>query len=220
MLKNLISQENIDSWSVSNDKKLKVLYTHFSKAGKKQAIDLNNYPNARKYLNEFKEKLSSRKYLIDAGRNWYEIWVPQNPSSWSKPKLVFPDISNYPRFYFDESNRVVNGNCYWIVANSPEEVELLLLIQGIANSLLMTKYHDLMFNNKLYSGRRRYFSQYVEKYPIPKNTAAAKKIVSIVKKLNHNASSDKQALIKQLETAVAKAFGVDPVYTLYISISS
>jgi hypothetical protein len=44
---------------------------------------------------------------------------------------------------------------------------MLLLIQGVANSALMAQYHDFCFNNNLYSGRRRYLSQYIEKYPIP-----------------------------------------------------
>jgi hypothetical protein len=89
------------------------------------------------------------------------MWVPQNPAFWVLPKLVFPDISIDARFYYDENGSVVNGNCYWIVAQNEEEKELLFLIQGIANSDLMSRYHDLCFNNKLYSGRRRYFSQYI-----------------------------------------------------------
>lgn len=110
----------------------------------------------------------------------------------------------------------MNGNCYWIVATKESDIEKLLLIQGIANSKLMTKYHDLVFNNKLYSGRRRYFTQYVEKYPLPDfNSEVAKEIITIVKELNH--SNDKTAisdLENQLEIAVAKSFGVEPVFTL------
>lgn len=215
LLKDLISQENIDAWKISTDKKLKVLYPHATKNGKKYTINLEKFPAAAKYLENHKEKLSSRKYLIDAGRKWYELWVPQNPDSWQKPKLIFPDISTYPRFYFDESKKIVNGNCYWIVAETPEDVNYLLLIQGIANSLLMTKYHSLMFNNKLYSGRRRYFSQYVEKYPLPDiNTAASKKIVSIVKKLNNLQGKNKSKLIADLEISVANAFGVETILNL------
>ena len=212
VLKDLISQENIEPWKISNDKILKVLYPHFSLEGKKQTIKLDEYPNAKKYLLTHKDKLSSRKYLIDAGRKWFEIWVPQNPSYWELPKLVFPDISSYPRFYFDESKRIVNGNCYWMVAKTPKEIDQLLLIQGIANSLLMTKYHDLMFNNKLYSGRRRYFTQYVEKYPIPDSTSkASRDIILIVKKLNSTNRVDKEPLIRKLELKVAEAFNVDLV---------
>ncbi|MEM9846299.1 MAG: N-6 DNA methylase [Bacteroidota bacterium] len=215
LLRDLISQENIETWNISESKKLKVLYPHISNNGKKETVDIDKYPKAKKYLTAYKEKLSSRKYLIDAGRQWYELWVPQNPAYWDKPKLVFPDISSFPRFYFDQSKRIVNGNCYWMVAQTPEEVEMLLLIQGISNSLLMTKYHDLMFNNKLYSGRRRYFSQYVEKYPIPGiNSEASQKVISIVRKLNKSLDQNKESLISELEIAVAEAFNVEPVFSL------
>lgn len=212
LLKKMISQENIEPWKISNEKVLKVLYPHFSIDGKKKTIDLDEFPKAKKYLLSHKDRLSSRKYLIEAGRQWFEIWVPQNPSFWELPKLVFPDISSYPRFYFDESKRIVNGNCYWMVAKSSNEIDQLLLIQGVANSSLMTKYHDLMFNNKLYSGRRRYFAQYVEKYPLPDiMSPSSQKIISIVKNLNSQNILDKEKLIQELEITVAEAFNVDPI---------
>ena len=92
----------------------------------------------------------------------------------------------------------------------------LLFVQGIANSKLMTKYHDLVFNNKLYSGRRRYFTQFVEKYPLPDfDSFHAKEIIALVKKLNQ--CSDKpaiQILEKQLEIKVAESFNVEPIINL------
>jgi len=216
LLKDLISQENIDRWRTSDKVKLRVLYTHYSKNGQKRTIDLENYPKAKKYFISHEKKLKSRKYVIAAGREWFEIWVPQKPDLWSKPKLVFPDISVTPRFCFDIKGKIVNGNCYWIVAENIEDIEKLLLIQGVANSKLMTRYHDLVFNNKLYSGRRRYFSQYVERYPLPELTSkVGKEIIQIVKKLNKTRNKteiDKYENI--LEILVAEAFGVRPVFNL------
>lgn len=216
LLKELISQENIEPWNATDNFQLKVLYPHISVNGEKQTVDIEKYPKAKKYFIQHEEKLKGRKYLIDAGRQWFELWVPHRPDQWKYPKLVFPDISLNPRFYFDNGGKIVNGNCYWIVATKESDVEKLFLIQGIANSKLMTKYHDLVFNNKLYSGRRRYFTQYVEKYPLPDfNSEVAKEIIAIVKKLNH--SNDKTAisdLENQLEIAVAKSFGVETVFIL------
>ena len=216
LLKDLISQENIKPWNSCDNKKLKVLYPHFAKDGKKYTININDYPKAHDYFKCHEEKLRGRKYLIEAGRNWFEIWVPQNPSLWSFPKLVFPDISVMPRFYFDNSGRIVNGNCYWIVAEKEKDTDKLFLIQGIANSKLMTKYHDLMFNNKLYSGRRRYFSQFVENYPLPNiNSIESKEIIEIVKRINSDSDNTNiEELTNELEKTVAKAFNVEPVFSL------
>ena len=184
-LKELLSQENIKPWGSCEKKKLKVLYPHLSVNGLKTVIDLDKYPKTKRYFETHEEVLKGRKYVIDAGREWFEIWVSQNPSYWKFPKLVFPDISAIPRFYFDNSGKIVNGNCYWIVATEQKDEDKLLLIQGISNSKLMTKYHDLVFSNKLYSGRRRYFSQYVQNYPLPDiQTAESKNIIDTVKKIN------------------------------------
>jgi len=216
LLKELISQENIEPWNATDNFNLKVLYPHISVDGEKQTVDIEKYPKAKKYFLQHEEKLKSRKYLIEAGRQWFELWVPHHPDQWKNPKLVFPDISLSPRFYFDIGGRIVNGNCYWIVAQDKKDIDKLLLIQGIANSKLMTKYHDLVFNNKLYSGRRRYFTQYVEKYPIPDfNSSVAKEIIALVKKLNE--TQDKAIVSKlenKLEIKVAEAFGVEPVFIL------
>lgn len=216
LLKELISQENVQAWHAIDNSKLKVLYPHITVNGDKQTIDIERYPKAKNYFFHHVKKLKSRRYLIEAGRQWFELWVPHRPDQWKFPKLVFPDISLIPRFYFDTSGKIVNGNCYWIVATNEDDVEKLLLIQGIANSKLMTKYHDLVFNNKLYSGRRRYFTQYVERYPLPDfRSPIAKEIVSVVKILNQ--SYDKNVisnLERQLEILIAKSFGVEPVFNL------
>ncbi len=216
LLKELISQENIEPWNATDNFYLKVLYPHISVNGEKQTIDIEKYPKAKKYFVQHEEKLRARKYLLDAGRQWFELWVPHRPDQWKYPKLVFPDISLKPRFYIDTKGRIVNGNCYWIVATREEDFDKLLLIQGIANSKLMTKYHDLVFNNKLYSGRRRYFSQYVEKYPLPDfGSLKAKEIIAIVKDLNQSSNKEEISnLENQLEIKVAESFGVEPVFNL------
>lgn len=216
LLKELISQENIERWGVNDKVRLKVLYTHELEEGKKKTINIDNYPLAKEYFLSHSEQLKGRKYVISAGREWFEIWVPQNPKYWKMPKLVFPDISVNPRFYFDNGGKIVNGNCYWIVAQNPKEEELLLLIQGVANTKLMTKYHDLVFNNKLYSGRRRYFSQFVEQYPIPdSDSPESKQIISLVKTLNGTMEKEKQQSLEiELEKLVASAFGVETVLNL------
>jgi type I restriction-modification system DNA methylase subunit len=210
LFKKLISQENIRRWCFSSENDLKIIYPHYSENGKRLVIDLEGYPKAKKYFEDNKEQLESRHYLMEAGRKYYEMWVPQNPQLWAFPKLVFPDISVEARFFYDENGSVVNGNCYWIVAQTEIEKELLLLIQGVANSDLMARYHDLCFNNKLYSGRRRYFSQYIEKYPIPDpGKDFSKQIVEIVKKLNELSAAKKDItkLESKLNSLVNQSFG-------------
>ena len=210
LFKPMISRENIQRWTCDSSALMKVFYPHYDKNGGRYVYDIDKYPITKEYLLKHKEQLEGRSYLISAGRKWYEMWVPQNPALWKFPKIVFPDISVEAQFAYDESGAIVNGNRYWIVAKNDTEKELLLLIQGVANSDLMSKYHDLCFNNKLYSGRRRYLSQYVEKYPIPNpNSEYSKNIVRIVKELNvSNESNSCSSLIQELNKNVRLAFGV------------
>ena len=187
-----------------------VIYPHYYKDGKRRVYDISLYPQAYSYLSAHKAQLERRTYLIKAKREWYELWVPQNPLLWKMPKIVFPDISVKPRFCYDDSGAIVNGNCYWMCAQTKEEQKLLLLIEGVCNSDLMTKYHDAKFTNKLYSGRRRYLTQYIEQYPIPDpQTNTANQIVSLVEKLNLTSdTNEKQMLESEVNNLVKKAFGI------------
>jgi len=210
LFKKLISQENIKRWRGAIENDLHILYPYYSKDGKRAVYDLIEFPNAKEYFEANREQLENRTYVIESGRSWYEIWVPQNPALWALPKIVFPDISLDSRFYYDDQGSVVNGNCYWISAINERENELLFLIQGVANSRLISQYHDLCFNNKLYSGRRRYFSQYIQKYPIPDpNKIVSLNIIEVVKKLNTLSSlnQDVSDLENELNNLVEKAFG-------------
>ena len=96
-------------------KQRKILYPHTVEYGKRTTINLEDYPKTSHYLCKHREILESRTYLKEAGRKWYEIWVPQDPNAWSKPKIVFRDIAETPTFWIDFSGSVVNGDCYWVV---------------------------------------------------------------------------------------------------------
>ena len=75
----------------------------------------------------------------------------------------------------------------------------------------MIKYHDLAFCNKLYAGRRRYLTQYVEKYPIPDlNKPECKEIINCVKKLlKPNISHLKIKNLKEkIEIEIENCFGI------------
>lgn len=211
----LLSAEDAAKWrpvSASCTGK-KILYTHRVRFGKREAIPLEEYPKAAAYLNEHRTRLERRSYVLQAKRNWYEIWVPQDPDAWKRPKIVFPDISPEPKFFFDDQGCVVDGNCYWICCEDEQDLDLLFLVQGVANSRLMTRYHDLAFNNKLYAGRRRYLTQYIEQYPIPDpDKEESKRIVVIVRQLVFERHSDRvrSELEAALEDAVAAAYGVEP----------
>ena len=80
---------------------MQILYPHEVVNGVRRSVDISLYPNSGKYLFSHREKLEGREYVIEAGRKWYEIWVPQDPGAWETTKLVFRDISEKPTFWID-----------------------------------------------------------------------------------------------------------------------
>lgn len=184
--------------------KRKVLYPHHTVDGRKKAVDISDYPLSRSYLEKHREALESRSYVLEAGRQWYEIWVPQNPADWPAPKLVFRDISEQPMFWMDLEGTVVNGDCYWMTG----ELNLLWLALGVANSTFIEAFYDRRFNNKLYAGRRRYITQYVEQFPLPDPaTDIAHKIIEKAKALYNEAESlEPNDLEAELDVLVWEAF--------------
>ena len=215
LLRPLLRHENARRWRQEGDRiDFRVLYPHKVYEGRRRAVDLNHYPKARAYLESNRPQLEMRQYISEAGRNWYEIWVPQDPDAWIVPKIVFPDISPEPRFYIDFDGNLVDGDCYWISLRSGVHEDFLYLLLSIANSRLMTKFHDLAFNNRLYSGRRRYITQYVAKYPFPPlDHPASQKLVRLVKKLVSEMPPgpdpfEVSAIEAKIEMLVEKAFGL------------
>ena len=144
-----------------------ILYPHEVHQGRRQAVDLSKYPRSKMYLERHRSELEGRKYVRDAGREWHEIWVPQDPSAWDETKLVFRDIAEKPTFWIDQNRSVVNGDCYWIVCKDSAQTDLLWLAAAIGNSTFIERFYDYRFHNKLYAGRRRFMTQYVENFPIP-----------------------------------------------------
>ena len=170
LLSPLITHRNAGQILPNNNQKWQVLYPYSVENNKKVKLNIYNYPNTKKYLEKHREQLEKREYLIKANRDWYEIWVPQNPLLWSNKKIVFRDISEKPQFWIDKSGSIINGDCYWIDMFPTLNDDVLYLILAVANSKFIEKYYDTKFNNKIYAGKRRYMAQYVSEFPLPDPT--------------------------------------------------
>jgi adenine-specific DNA-methyltransferase len=153
--------------SLWSEPRRRILYPHETVNGRRREVDLARYPRAWAYLERHRAVLESRSYVLEARRQWYEIWVPQDPDAWDLPKLVFRDIAERPTFWIDEEHTVVNGDCYWMLADQRHDPRLLWLAAAVGNSSFIEAFYDRRFHNKLYAGRRRFMTQYVEQFPLP-----------------------------------------------------
>ena len=169
---------------LASDRPRQILYPYEVGLGRRRAVDLARYPRSRAYLETKRAALEGRTYVIEAGREWYEIWVAQDPNAWRQPKLVFRDIAEEPTFWIDLDGSVVNGDCYWLVNQKATEIKLLWLAAAVGNSTFVERFYDLRFHNKLYAGRRRFITQYVENFPLPDpDTSLGKEIIAKAKRI-------------------------------------
>jgi SAM-dependent methyltransferase len=210
----LLSQRDAAPWCPveRGGDRPRILYTHEVVAGRRRPIQFPATSAAWQYLLGHKDTLSARHYVIEAGREWYEIWVPQDPLAWTQPKLVFPDISPDARFFLDADGSLVDGNCYWITPIDQNDRELLPLIMAVANSALLARFHDLAFQNKLYSQRKRFLTQYVQEYPLPRrDSPAAIEATRLARELCAAGSggTPDPRLVAEIDRLVAAAFGLD-----------
>ncbi|MCA3159416.1 MAG: N-6 DNA methylase [Burkholderiales bacterium] len=194
-----------------NAKQIKeILYPHEVTENGRVAVDLGSYPKTARYLEKHRAALEARTYLIDAGRKWYELWVPQDPAAWPSPKLVFPDISDKPIFWIDTDGGVVNGECYWLQCENKDEQDLLWLALAVANSSFIEAFYDHRFNNKLYAGRRRYITQYVELFPLPSPKCDEAMAIIDLAKIIHTKTPSTEAdqLAAKLDAKIWRVFGL------------
>ena len=188
---------------------MQIVYPHTVTNGKRRAVNLAAHPRAARYLNNHRIALEGRRYLMKSGRKWYELWVPQDPDAWERPKLIFRDISAQPMFWVDMDGMVVNGDCYWWQPFDRCD-DVLWLAAAVGNSPFVAQYYDYRFNNKLYAGRRRFMAQYVKTFPIPDpDTSIGKEIVKTARQVFDLTPSDEaHRLHEHTNKLVSKAFGL------------
>ena len=187
-----------------------ILYPHQSSAAGRTTVDLSQYPKSARYLERYRATLEARTYVIRAGRRWYEIWVPQDPSAWVNPKLVFLDIAERPKFWIDTEGSIVNGECYWLRCEGNANPDLLWLALAVANSTFIEAFYDHRFHNKLYAGRRRFITQYVEHFPLPNpDSELSRSMVTLAKRIYAVIpSGEADTLARDLDGLVWRVFGL------------
>ena len=202
----LITHHDSGRWRIPGKTCKSVLYPYQLDALRRQPVDLQAFPLAAAYLETHRQRLAGRKYVADAGRDWFEIWVAHQPADWAKPKIVWPDISAQPRFFLDASGAIVNGDCYWIKLRSGVDPDWLYVMLAVANSTIATTFYDTVFHNKLYAGRRRFMTQYVKEFPLPAlDSKLGQQIVRTVRQLVEGPT---EALEAEIEFLVRDSFGM------------
>jgi hypothetical protein len=179
LLKPLVAGKNVKRFSI-NYKGLYLIYT--------KDIDIEEYPNTKKYLERFIPKLEKRWCVTDPrmGRKWYELEKPREPELYETEKIITPDISIRNNFTYDGRNHYCLDTAF-VIAPKEKYKDKILFILGLLNSLLIEFYFK-QISTHVRGGYFRYKKQYLERLPIKlppikKEQKLADEITSLVEEI-------------------------------------
>jgi type I restriction-modification system DNA methylase subunit len=139
--------------------------------------DIDDYPNAKAYLEEHRDDLEDRWCVAEGGEPWYAIDKTKSPELFERPKIVTPDIVLYNNFWLDESAEFYCLNTTYQIL-SKENIDNWYLL-GVLNSEPVQFYYRRTAPTYK-DDFLRYISEYLEKIPIPNPDDADSETVETV----------------------------------------
>ena len=120
-------------------------------------IKIDDYPSIKEYLNEFEPALSKRG---DKGKTPYNLRNCAYLEEFNKEKLVYGQISNIPKFSYDNKGNVINDTAFIITG---EKLKYLL---AMLNSNLIWKATMLFYSGIVLSSGIKLGKNSISKIPI------------------------------------------------------
>ena len=124
-------------------------------------IDIEDYPAVKNHLDKYLDKLIKRG---DKGDTPYNLRNCAYLDEFAKPKIVYPNMTKYLPFSYDESKSLVNQKCYILTAK--DETISLKYLTAVFNSLLIKLWIRCVCP-ELGEDRREIGKVYFEKLHVP-----------------------------------------------------
>jgi type I restriction-modification system DNA methylase subunit len=161
----------------------------------KIGVDLKQYPAIWEHLENYKSDLFKRTDYKKDVMEWYHLRPCVYYEEFKKPKIIYPDISDQGRFYWDEEGYFFNNTIYMLSGNIKKSWLAVL------NSKLMSWYYRQIASGLGEKGTR-YFMQFVKELPIPESTEPLEKDVDLMLDLHKelratSANTDKYTSLKR-----------------------
>ncbi|MDB9436722.1 TaqI-like C-terminal specificity domain-containing protein [Dolichospermum lemmermannii CS-548] len=160
-----------------------------------------NYPSIYNYLISFLPQIEQRQ---DQGKDWTNLRNCAYLDDFEKPKIVWGEISDQPKFAFDDSNYYVEATAFLMTG---EKLKYLL---AILNSKLSEWYFN-QISTTTGMGTNRWKKYKIEMLPIKEPTETEELLLEkIVNQILNAKKSDPKADTTALETEIDQL-----VYQLY-----
>jgi hypothetical protein len=133
LLRPWIKNSNIQKHGIKAADRL-LIYSDFIKAEEE-------FPNAIKYIERFRDRLQERRECKRGVREWYQLQWGRTTEVFETPKIVYPFKSSDSRFAVDESGYYCSADIYSLKLKKKYEDSITLeYISAILNSKLYEFY--------------------------------------------------------------------------------
>ncbi|WP_312296510.1 Eco57I restriction-modification methylase domain-containing protein [Chryseobacterium sp.] len=119
-------------------------------------IDINDYPTIKKHLDKYSLLLAKR---TDKGITQYNLRNCAYMEDFFRPKIIYPEITKFLNFYYDEDNFLVNNKCFILTG------KFIYFLTAFFNSSLF-KYCFIDNFPELIGGTRELRKIFLEKIPV------------------------------------------------------
>jgi len=93
------------------DNGLYLINTHNGIRGKLSRIDINDYPAVKAHLDQYWDRIATR---ADKGDTPYNLRNCAYLEDFNKPKIIYPNMTKYMPFVFDDKLYLTNQKCFII----------------------------------------------------------------------------------------------------------
>ncbi|MFP6222080.1 class I SAM-dependent DNA methyltransferase [Helicobacter pylori] len=158
-------------------------------------IDIEKYPATKAHLDAHLDTIATR---CDQGDTPYHLRNCAYLEDFEKEKIVWAEMTDEPRFIYDNKGFLTNQTCYFIARDDK-------YLFAILNSKVMYFFMRQMASN-LGEGAFRWIKQFIERLPIPKitekNQKLADKITDCAERILKSKAKDPKANTQELEKEI------------------
>lgn len=168
-----------------------------------EAIFRETFPGVHEYLIDYRDAAMKRS---DQGQFWWELRSCAYWDSFDQPKIVWPDITNRPRFSMDHARHCIGDSCFMV---PKEDFYLLGVLSSWTTWFFISKTAQPL---RLRSDRWQYRlkAQYLEHIPIPHASKTDREAVAALAKRCSSLAPERYELETQFQRRLMQTFGHGP----------
>jgi REP element-mobilizing transposase RayT len=170
-------------------------------------IKINEYPAIKTHLDAFYPALEKRG---DKGETPYNLRNCAYLEEFSKPKIMYPNMTSVFPFMYDESGFLSNDKSFIFTAN--DDSISLLFLTAVFNSSLAKLW--IWYNcPELGDNRREIRKVYFEHFPVPQANTEQQSALAQLAKERTLMTSDFQTLTTKFERSIQRKFNIEKLTT-------